>query len=88
MLCSAKELGVAEDAAGLLILSPAAKIGTPIRDLFPLDTILDVEITPNRGDLLSHFAALTRAVRKFEAKNITPKCERAVEVRNRDAGVI
>jgi len=55
MLCSAKELGVAEDAVGLLILSPEAKIGTPIRDLFPLDTILDVEITPNRGDLLSHF---------------------------------
>ena len=55
MLCSAKELGVAEDAAGLLILSAEAKIGTPIRDLFPLDTILDVEITPNRGDLLSHF---------------------------------
>jgi phenylalanyl-tRNA synthetase beta chain len=55
MLCSAKELGVAEDAAGLLILSPEAKIGAPIRDLFPLDTILDVEITPNRGDLLSHF---------------------------------
>jgi phenylalanyl-tRNA synthetase beta chain len=55
MLCSAKELGVAEDAAGLLILSPEAKIGTPIRDLFPLDTILDVEITPNRSDLLSHF---------------------------------
>src|SRR5947207_14819194 len=38
MLCSAKELGVAEDAAGLLILSPEAKIGTPIRDLFPPDT--------------------------------------------------
>src|SRR5256714_3597570 len=55
MLCSAKELGVAEDAAGLLILSPEAKIGMPIRDLFPVDTILDVEITPNRGDLLSHF---------------------------------
>ena len=55
MLCSAKELGVAEDAVGLLILSPEAKIGMPIRDLFPLDTILDVEITPNRGDLLSHF---------------------------------
>src|SRR5437764_375456 len=55
MLCSAKELGVAEDAAGLLILSPEAKIGTPIRDLFPVDTMLDVEITPNRGDLLSHF---------------------------------
>src|ERR1700758_4184896 len=55
MLCSAIELGLGSDAAGLLILSPEAKIGSPISDLFPSDTILDVEITPNRGDLLSHF---------------------------------
>src|SRR6266851_4173940 len=55
MLCSAKELGLGEDASGLLILSPDAKIGARIADLFPADTILDVEITPNRGDLLSHF---------------------------------
>src|SRR5467141_2642666 len=66
MLCSPIELGLGEDASGLLILSPEAKIGVPISDLFPSDTILDVEITPNRGDLLSHFglareiAALTR----------------------------
>jgi phenylalanyl-tRNA synthetase beta chain len=55
MLCSSKELGLGDDAGGLLILSPDAKIGAPIVDLFPSDTILDVEITPNRGDLLSHF---------------------------------
>src|SRR4030081_2881491 len=55
MLCSAIELKLGEDAAGLLIFSPEAKIGAPIVDLFPSDTILDVEITPNRGDLLSHF---------------------------------
>ncbi len=55
MLCSPIELGLGEDATGLLILSPDAKIGAPIGDLFPADTILDVEITPNRGDLLSHF---------------------------------
>jgi phenylalanyl-tRNA synthetase beta chain len=55
MLCSAIELGLGQDAAGLLILSPDAKIGAPITDLFPADTILDVEITPNRGDLLSHY---------------------------------
>ncbi len=66
MLCSGNELGLSEDAAGLLILSPEAKVGAPIADLFPADTILDVEITPNRGDLLSHFglareiAALTK----------------------------
>src|SRR5215468_10702953 len=55
MLCSPIELALGEDASGLLILSHDAKIGAPIADLFPGDTILDVEITPNRGDLLSHF---------------------------------
>src|SRR5215475_5744977 len=55
MLCSPIELGLGEDASGLLILSPDAKVGAPIADLFPADTILDAEITPNRGDLLSHF---------------------------------
>jgi phenylalanyl-tRNA synthetase beta chain len=55
MLCSPSELGLSEDSDGLLILSPEAKIGEPIVSLFPEDTILDVEITPNRGDLLSHF---------------------------------
>src|SRR5947208_17109200 len=55
MLCSAIELGFASDAAGLLILSPAAKGGVPLGDLLPSDRRLDVEITPNREDLLSHF---------------------------------
>ena len=44
-----------KNSDGLLILSPDARIGAPIGSLFPADTILDVEITPNRGDLLSHF---------------------------------
>jgi phenylalanyl-tRNA synthetase beta chain len=55
MLCSPSELGLSQDSDGLLILSPEAEIGQPIGSLFPEDTILDVEITPNRGDLLSHF---------------------------------
>ena len=55
MLCSGKELALSQESDGLLILSPDAKIGAPIGSLFPDDTILDVEITPNRGDLLSHF---------------------------------
>jgi phenylalanyl-tRNA synthetase beta chain len=55
MLCSGKELALSEESHGLLILSPDAQVGAPIGSLFPNDTILDVEITPNRGDLLSHF---------------------------------
>src|SRR5437764_9193092 len=55
MLCSPIELGLGEDASGLLILSPDANVGGSIADIFPMDAVLDVEITPNRGDLLSHF---------------------------------
>src|SRR5207302_1622734 len=74
MLCSAIELGLGQDAAGLLLLPPEAKIGTPIGDLFPADTILDVEITPNRGDLLSHFG-LAREIAALTAKKLksTPR---------------
>ena len=67
MLCSAIELNLGADASGLLILSPEAKIGAPIVDLFPADTILDVEITPNRGDLLSHFG-LAREIAALTGK--------------------
>ena len=67
MLCSAIELGLGEDASGLLILSPDARVGAPFSEIVQSDTILDVEITPNRGDLLSHYglsreiAALTKS---------------------------
>ncbi len=74
MLCSPIELGLGEDASGLLILSPDAKVGAPIDDLFPADTILDVEITPNRGDLLSHFG-LAREIAALTGKKLksTPR---------------
>ncbi len=55
MLCSGKELGLGDDSAGLLILPKDAAPGTPIGKLFPGDTFVEIEITPNRPDLLSHF---------------------------------
>jgi phenylalanyl-tRNA synthetase beta chain len=74
MLCSPIELRLGEEASGLLILSPDAKVGAPIADLFPADTILDVEITPNRGDLLSHFG-LAREIAALTGKKLksTPR---------------
>jgi phenylalanyl-tRNA synthetase beta chain len=81
MLCSPIEIGLGEDASGLLILSPEAKIGAPIGDLFPADTILDVEITPNRGDLLSHFG-LAREIAALSGKKLkSMPCEVKVEIR-------
>jgi phenylalanyl-tRNA synthetase beta chain len=80
MLCSAIELGLGSDAAGLLILSPEAKVGAPISDLFPSDTILDVEITPNRGDLLSHFG-LARELAALTGKKLRSETRPIISVK-------
>ena len=62
MLCSAKELGLAEKSEGLLELDQGAKIGLPIAKYLQLDdAILALELTPNRGDCLS-IAGLAREV--------------------------
>lgn len=70
MMCSAKELGLAEDAEGLLILPPETVIGTPIKELFPAETVLDVEVTPNRPDLLSH-VGMAREIATLLGKPLT-----------------
>ncbi len=76
MLCSPIELGLGEDASGLLILSPDVKVGTAIVDVFPSDTILDAEITPNRGDLLSHYG-LAREIAALKDTKIVGQAHRS-----------
>ena len=54
MLCSARELGMSEDHAGLLPLAPEAPIGADVRAVLDLDDrVLTVKLTPNRADALS-----------------------------------
>ncbi|UBV42860.1 phenylalanine--tRNA ligase subunit beta [Deinococcus taeanensis] len=54
MAASAKELGVGESSAGLMLFpAGTAAPGTPMRDLWAADQVLDVEVTPNRADVLS-----------------------------------
>lgn len=55
MLCSEKELGLAEESAGIMVLSPAiAPLGTPIFAALGLkDTLFEIGLTPNRSDCLS-----------------------------------
>ena len=56
MLCSAKELGIAEDASGLLVLPADAPVGEDIRSYLDLDDrLLTLKLTPNRADCLSLF---------------------------------
>jgi phenylalanyl-tRNA synthetase beta chain len=56
MMCSPKELGLAEDAAGLMILSADAQVGQSFAEHLGRpagDVCYDLEITPNRPDLNS-----------------------------------
>ena len=51
MLCSARELGLGEDAEGILSLDPSADVGADLRGHLGLDdAIIDLDLTPNRGD--------------------------------------
>lgn len=68
MLCSEAELGIGEDAAGILVLGEDAEPGADLVACLGLDdSILEVEVTPNRPDCLSvvgvarEVAALTGA---------------------------
>src|SRR3954451_10124913 len=54
MLASAKELGLAESSAGIIELPADAPVGQSLRDYLALDdSVLDLAITPNRGDAMS-----------------------------------
>ena len=54
MLCSTAELGLAENADGIMALDPDAVVGTPIGIALDLDDrIIDIDLTPNRADCFS-----------------------------------
>jgi phenylalanyl-tRNA synthetase beta chain len=79
MLCSAKELGIDEDASGLLPLDPSLAPGTPLRDALDLDdTLITLKVTPNRADCLSiaglaqDVAAITRSPVQLPQVDATP----------------
>ena len=54
MLCSASELGLGEDSAGILILPPDLTLGQPVFKALGLkDVMYEIGLTPNRADCLS-----------------------------------
>ncbi len=54
MLCSAEELGLGDDADGIIELPSTAAVGEPLTAALGLpDAIFDVDLTPNRGDCFS-----------------------------------
>jgi phenylalanyl-tRNA synthetase beta chain len=72
MLCSARELGLSDEHEGILELPDELVPGTPLREALALDdTILTLNVTPNRGDVLS-VLGVAREVAAIAAKRLTP----------------
>jgi phenylalanyl-tRNA synthetase beta chain len=95
MLCSGDELNMTADADGILILPPETPLGQPLVELFG-DTVLDVDVKPNRGDALS-LVGLAREVAAFAGTAVRfpetdppesgDSVDRFVDVEVRDIGL-
>ncbi len=74
MVCSEKELGISESHEGIMVLPPEAPLGEPLAN-FLSDTILDLEVTPNRPDLLSVIGVAREVAALTHLSIVLPKIE-------------
>lgn len=68
MICAEDEIGLGESHAGIMVLPPEVKVGTPASEYFKIenDFVLEIGLTPNRADAMSHIGVARdlRAVAK------------------------
>ena len=79
MVCSEKELGISDSHEGIMVLPPDAPVGVPLAEYLG-DTILDLDITPNRPDCLSIIGIAREVAALIGSKLCLP------EVRYQEAG--
>lgn len=73
MLCAEDELGLGDDHSGILVLDAAARVGSPVSSVLGLDeTVLELEITPNRPDCMSMLGVAREAGAAFGAEVALP----------------
>ena len=72
MLCSARELAISSDHSGILDLDASFATGTPVAQALGLrDTVIEVDLTPNRPDCAS-VRGIAREVGGFTSQAIQP----------------
>jgi phenylalanyl-tRNA synthetase beta chain len=73
MILSERELGIGQDASGIMVLDGTLEPGTPLVEVLPLaDDVLDVEVTGNRSDLLSIYGIAREVAALFELELAPP----------------
>ncbi len=72
MLCSEKEIGLADSAEGIMELPTDAPVGTTLNDYLKLDDVsIELGVTPNRGDCFS-IAGVARETGVMTRSTVTP----------------
>ena len=67
MILSERELELGQDHTGILVLEDGPEPGTPLADVLPLsDTVLELETTPNRPDLLAVYGVAREVAALFD----------------------
>ncbi|MBX7149366.1 phenylalanine--tRNA ligase subunit beta [bacterium] len=74
MLCSASELNLSSESSGLLTLADNAKTGMEFSKFYGLDdVVLEIGLTPNRGDCFSHVGVAREVAAIYGLKSVFPK---------------
>lgn len=73
MICAEDEIGLGQSHEGIMVLDDEWKAGTPLAEVFEIekDHIIDIGLTPNRGDATSHLGVARdlMAALRAESKN-------------------
>ncbi len=76
MICSEDELELSDDHSGIMVLDDSLEAGTPLTEALGLDdTILEIAITPNRPDALSHLGVARDLAAIFNLELKLPKID-------------
>ena len=75
MVCAEDEIGLGQSHDGIMILDNNIKPGTPISEVFNLenDNILEIGLTPNRSDAMSHYGVARDLKAFYDFKSIKSK---------------
>ena len=72
VLCSPRELGVYDYGAGLISFGDDAPVGAALSDLWPAETVVELELTPNRADAFSMLGVARDLAAKLELPFVYP----------------
>ena len=72
MICAEDEIGVGTSHDGIMVLPADTPVGMPAKEYFGIedDTLIEVDITPNRADGASHYGVARDLYAYYQAKGI------------------